>query len=582
MAKLTLLSLTCVAQQDWFTDDDIEVEVDGDSVWQDTMETGQTRDLGGIEVDFEGSTEVRLSEKNVLGDDNLGKVTIDEDKAGDQRVAKFEDDGTEYKLAYRVDAEVEIEEEGEDVFDFSEDEGEDEGEWWLDEGEDVFDFTDDENLDEAESEPDDVGPTGEGAPDDPVEPCPLGSLKVTVQNSDGALVAGALVEVSPDGFAMPSNFDGTVGPYQLSEGVYTVEVSKDGYLPDPFALVAVITPGVDVELVAVIDAPKFGVSIQTNDVACPGQKHEVKAVVNKPGGTFAWTVESGNVRLVDSSGNPTNSGDTVFVQGLEPQTVKLSVRYTMDWREATDSKTIKIHEVTFSVSNFTAKRGVSWAYEKAGGLLIDSGAGKATFAMDPKVTIHIDGSCPRQTDCAQNFQVGWLQTVRSNDCLGLYPNTKITDTIPLPIRDAVPPDSQPPFYDGAEVQTFFGDGDNYAVHIEDSPNVGPTPWTDPRPAGGGNLESVTMKNSFTAYLAAQNMEWANDVSVSDSLIYLKHISWRCGMKVSLDHNQAVGSRANKRSERAQHWGSGKGQGGTSADLAPPVANTSNVHAQNPR
>ena len=115
-----------------------------------------------------------------------------------------------------------------------------------------------------------------------------------------------------------------------------------------------------------------------------------------------------------------------------------------------------------------------------------------------------------------------------------------------------------------------------------SPDLGPADWADPRVPGGGDLESVTMKNSFTAWLAVRNIEWSNDVSRNDALTYLKHISWRCGMTVPVDSAKAVGDRAGKRSERVRHWGSGDGQGSTPPNLARPIANTANVHAENPR
>ena len=71
-------------------------------------------------------------------------------------------------------------------------------------------------------------------------------------------------------------------------------------------------------------------------------------------------------------------------------------------------------------------------------------------------------------------------TVR-NDAESLYPNTRVTDTIPLPIRDARGGDTQPPFYNGDEMQPFWGDGQENTVHIEDSPDLGPAPWTDGLP-----------------------------------------------------------------------------------------------------
>ena len=566
MAKLTLKSLTCVSTWSMFGDDDVEIEVDGDAVWQKTMDSDETRDISGVQVDFEGEATVKLLLKSSSGDDSLGKVSISEDKAGADHAAKFQEMLAEYKLAYRVDAVADDEEEGE---------------WWLEEGEDVFDFSEEE-LGQAEPEAGDAGPTGEGAPGDPVEPCPLGRLTVRAVTSEGALIAGAQVVVSPDGFSTTTNFDGTVGPVQLPDGVYTVEVSKESYLPKPFTQVAVIVPGVDLELTAVIDIPDFGVSIQADDVACPGHKHRVNAVVDQPGGTFDWTVESGSIRLVDAAGNPTTSGDTVFVHGLKPQTVELSVKYSKGLRTATDTKTIKIHGVDFTVSNFSVQRGISYAFEKGAGLHIGNGVSKPTFAMDPKVRISIAEECPRKGDCAQNFEAGWLQTVMSNDAESLYPNTKVTDTIPIPIRDARGGDTQWPFYNGDEMQPFFQDGQENTVHIEDSPDLGPADWADPRPGGGGDLESMTMKSSFTAWLAVRNIEWSNDVSKNDSLTFLKHISWRGGMTVPVDCGEAIGDRAGKRSERVRHWDSGDGQGATSPDLGRAIANKANVHAANAR
>ncbi len=129
---------------------------------------------------------------------------------------------------------------------------------------------------------------------------------------------------------------------------------------------------------------------------------------------------------------------------------------------------------------------------------------------------------------------------------------------------------------------FAMPGEENTVYIEDSPDLGPAPWADPRAGAAGDLESVTMKNSFTAWLAVRNIEWFNDVSRNDALIYLKHISWRCGMTVPVDVGEVIGKRAGVPSERVRHWGSGDGRGATAPDLGAAIANTANVHAQNPR
>src|ERR1700678_2025839 len=70
-------------------------------------------------------------------------------------------------------------------------------------------------------------------------------------------------------------------------------------------------------------------------VACPGHPLSITAVGTPSGGTYAWTVAG--AELVDGSGNPVATGDTVFLRGFKTddatgaileQDTTVSVTYT--------------------------------------------------------------------------------------------------------------------------------------------------------------------------------------------------------------------------------------------------------------
>jgi hypothetical protein len=559
MATLILRSLTCHRQEDFTFDDDVQILVDGSATWRNNMDTGQTRNLG-IELEFADSVRVQLLELDVEGNDSLGSVTINEENAGSDRVATFTDDEADYSLSYRVNAA-----------------DEDDDEWWSDSGDDESDVSEDP----AEPDPEDTGPSGDGDTDGSSEPCPLGHLAVQVVEDDDTPVEGAQVTMVEAGVTQVTDAEGrtTFGP--LEEGVYTVEASKEDYIPDPATETAHVVGDStsQAELTLNPDAP--AVTIEAGDVACPGHLHQARASGNPAGGTYAWTIQSGSgtAQLIDGSGAAATTGDTLFLRGIEPEEVTLEVTYTESGRTATATKTITIHSINYRVRNFTVARGGFQANENAAGVQMWNIPPNPAFSLDPTVRIQVDASCPRKADCAQNHRVGWLQVMRVDNREVQYPSTRFWVDCPMPIRDAWR-DTVQPFYDGPSVQTFAGDGDTQTAHQEDSPSFpgAPGAWTDPRPGAVGdlNMQSITLEDRFIAWLVVQNIEWARDVAVSSSFTYLKHIAWRCALTSNIDHTQAVGSRASPRRQiTAFADGEGKGSGNP-IFTAPVFNNTANL------
>ena len=283
--------------------------------------------------------------------------------------------------------------------------------------------------------------------------------------------------------------------------------------------------------------------------------------------------------MTDAAGTAATEGDTLYLRGIEPEEVPLEVEYTESGRTTTATKRITIHGIDYRVRNFTVTRGGFQANENATGVKMWNIPPNPAFSLDPTVQIQLDASCPRKADCARNHRVGWLQVMRVDNRETRYPSTRFWVDCAMPIRDAWR-DTVRPFYDGPSVARFAGDRDTQTAHHEDSPSFpgSEAAWTDPRPgvAGDTNLQSVTLEDRFTAWLVVQNMEWANDVRVSDSFTYLKHTDWRCALTVTINHARAVGSRATPRSRNTSFSvGEGKGSGNP-IFTAPVFNNTANL------
>ncbi len=551
MAKIVLKSLTCHEQEDFTGDDDIQIFVNSGSVWRGAMDTGQTRNLGNLEVEFSGSTSINLLEMDVEGDDNLGSVTASEANAGSDRTARFTQDGANYSLVYRVNASEDDDDSMDDPSDPAP-----------------------EDSDEADPVDGDDGPEGGGAPDDPAEPCPMGTIDVFVHDDDGEAVVGASVSVTPAGNSGVTGEDGHFDAGQVEEGTYTVTARKDDFVPDPATTEVVVAAGATALAELLLNGGDVAVAIEAADVACPGHNHEVKATGTPAGGTYEWTVESGTARLTNASGIASTEGDTLFLRGITPEQVRLSVTYTAPAGTANSDKTITIHDINYRVRNFVAARGGFQAIESAAAVQIWNIPGSPAFSLDPRVRIQVDASCPRKAACAGNHRVGWLQVMRTDDREMKYPTTRGWVVCPMPIRDAWR-DTLRPFYDGPSVQTFAGDGDEQTAHHEDSPSFPGPPgasWIDPPADPAGQLETVTLANRFTAWLVVQNIEWAA-VSVSESFTYLKNVAWRCALTSTMDHTRPVGSRATPR-RQVTAFADGEGRGSGTPIFTAPIFNTS--------
>jgi hypothetical protein len=321
-------------------------------------------------------------------------------------------------------------------------------------------------------------------------------------------------------------------------------------------------------------------------VACPGHPFELKAVGSPSGGTYSWTVSGGGAQLVDGAGSPTSSGGTLYLRSFQPdnttgkipaKTATVSVTYTHPLGTATDSKNIPIHAIDFEVTDTAVTGGMTQANEGAAGVALGNAPGVATMSTDPKVKIKLDPSCPRKTDCAKNHQVGFLQTVLTNDRRTRYTHTLIEVTVVLPIRDQI--SGPKPFYEG--VTPFSGDGDQQTVHHEDSPTQG-APWTDPRagapappPAKNQQLRQMFFSNGFRVWLVVQNVEWAVHHK-DDSFVFLRNFDWSMRLNVTVDTTQAVGSRCTPASNPATIGAVGVGKGAGSPNLADPYPNVNNT------
>jgi len=318
-------------------------------------------------------------------------------------------------------------------------------------------------------------------------------------------------------------------------------------------------------------------------VACPGHPFLLTAVGTPSGGTYAWT-HGGEGEMVDSAGHPVSTGDTVYLRGFKTddatgkileQNATFSVTYTHPDGTANDSKPVKIHKIDFEVTNTAITAGVTQANESAGGLSLGNAPGVATMSTNPQVKIKLDPSCPRKSDCAQNHQAGWLQTVTSHTRFRRYRHSTVVTNLPTPIRDII---AGPfPFYQW--VQQFTGDGDQETIHHEDSPSTG-SPWTDPRaaspappPAINKTLRSVNFQEGFTAWLVVQNKEWATH-DLPGGFAYQKHFNWSLSLSVTVDMTQAVGSRATPQSNPPTIDPSMSDGKGGDPDLNAPTANGS--------
>ena len=224
MATLKLKRLKCFEQEDWTFDDDIEILVDNRAVWRRGMDTGQQRTIA-VDCEFTGQVRIKLLEKDIEGDDNLGVVTVTEShSAAWEREGRFTQDDANYTLWYEVNtAATDVEDRSDEHSHCEED--------------------DPPVCTEDDEEPVCSDPSTDTPPHDPAEPCPMGSIAVVVREPGSDPVPDATVTVrevqrtgtsgDPDGDCL---FEGIV------EGSMTVEARKDGYAPDPASETVQVLP----------------------------------------------------------------------------------------------------------------------------------------------------------------------------------------------------------------------------------------------------------------------------------------------------------------------------------------------------
>jgi len=329
-------------------------------------------------------------------------------------------------------------------------------------------------------------------------------------------------------------------------------------------------------------------------VACPGHTFKLHAVGAPVGGDFEWSVTGAD--LVDAKGKPAKKGDTVFLRSFKPDNDKASIpaqkatvtlKYFTAQGSAVANLPVTIHAIDFVVTNDVVASGrvAAGGNERPAGVTLwnDSATGLPEMKTDPEVQIKLDPSCPRKDDCATNFQVGWLQTMLTNDRRIRFAKALLTWSCPMPIRDVWDPDAQKPFYHEPFVMGFLKDGDKATAHHEDSPSL-PAGWQDPRAGSpGGALRQIFFSNSFTAWLVVQCIDWAL-FDIPGSFVYLRHFDWSMHLDVTVDVTKAVGSRCSPASSPVQIGGVGVGKGPTSPNLADPFFNTSqtsNIIAEPP-
>ena len=337
--------------------------------------------------------------------------------------------------------------------------------------------------------------------------------------------------------------------------------------------------------------PKVTVVIKLSmGVACPGHPLPITAVGTPGGGTYAWSISGGDAALVDGAGNPLLTGDHTNLRGLKvddatgairEQKPTVSVTYTHPDGSATDSKAVPIHSIEFDVTNTTVTGGLTQVVDQATQSFFGNAPGMATMSTDPRVKLKLHASCPRKAACAANHRVGWLQTMLTTELKISYTNTLTSWSPPsMPIRDIITNAPTFPFY--FWVAPFTADQQTQTAHHEDSPGNFGVAWVDsrggaaaPPPATRRQLRRVTFKDTFTAWLVVQNIEWAAH-DLSGSFAYQKHFNWECGLDYAVDTTQPIAGAGSNRCSPASKpaiigaVGNGKG---SNPVLTAPVYNT---------
>jgi hypothetical protein len=245
---------------------------------------------------------------------------------------------------------------------------------------------------------------------------------------------------------------------------------------------------------------------------------------------------------------------------------------------ASADEEVIVHKIEFTVTNDAVVGGGTEAFEDAGGVQLGNSGGVATMSTTPDVEIKLDAACPRKSDCAQNHEVGWLQTVLTNTRTWHYSHTDWSlDPNFLPMRDQI--GGPRPWYEPSS--QFTGDNDSQAAHFEDSPSQS-VPWVDPRagapappPASNRQLTGVEFANGFHAWLVVRNTEWWGH-DEAGSFAFQRNFSWSCGLTVAVDTTKAVGSRCAPTSNPATIGALGNGKGGVTPTISASFPNSNHT------
>lgn len=326
-------------------------------------------------------------------------------------------------------------------------------------------------------------------------------------------------------------------------------------------------------------------------IACPGQPLAITAVGTPGGGTYRWTISGGQAELVDAVGNVVSTGATVNLRGFKPddatgnipeQTITVTVDYTHPNGVASDTVDVKIHKIDFVVTNDRIVFANPLEVDDRGADVLIGNPAPATMPallVNAEVEIQLDPACPAKTTCAQNHEVGWLQTVIANQREARYSDTLAEQTIPIPIRDELKTNINRPFYDHTMTFVFGADRDLARPGLLDRPNFF-MPHTDPRTGTPGALRRMMLSNDFHVWLAVRNKAWW-DHDEQNSLLFLRNFTWHCDLTADIDPTKPIGSRCTivSRDTKPDRYGAGKG--GVSPELDPPAAHNSQTFPDNP-
>jgi len=280
---------------------------------------------------------------------------------------------------------------------------------------------------------------------------------------------------------------------------------------------------------------KISVKIHLEDgnVACPGRRHEIRAVGSPKGGSYSWSISGGNAHLLDIDGKPSNTDSHLWLLGFWPdddkdffpeRKVRVSVTYTHDCGTAEATSHLIIHGIKFDVTDVKVIKQPTIFFIQGRDFVLgarDSLLPQMDTAPGPGVTIHLDRRCPRKEDCAKNHRVGWLQTITDFKEEVHYNNKRFHCPVRFPIIDVTSESfRQPPFV--LRVHSFLNDGDTQFAIQTDHPGT-KHPFTSQDPTVG-NLTTFWFKMKFMDWLVVQNIEWEGR-DLKRSFIFLRHFSW---------------------------------------------------------